>query len=127
MKKTTEEPEELTEADWAGMKAQLMADGSFTDETADRILRLLKMETTPEEKARWIKLGIMSDDGNHIYMPEDMMKDGHSQFTQFILWDLSFRGEIVPIDHGLAYMRPGPGSKKPVKPKKTTKVTKPSE
>ncbi len=120
--KPPEEPEELTEADWVEMKKQLIAEGSFTDESASRILRLLKTESTPEEKARWIELGIMSNDGNHIYMPEDMMKDGHTQFTQFVLWDLSFRGEIVPIDHGLAFMRPGPK-----KPKKTTKITKPKD
>jgi hypothetical protein len=119
-----EEPEELTEADWVEMKKQLISEGSFTEESADRILRLLKMESTPEEKARWIGLGIMSECGNHIYMPEDMMENGHTQFTQFVLWDLSFRGEIVPIENGLAYRRPEPGSKKP---KKTTKIAKTKE
>lgn len=101
-KKTPPEKEQglkITKAlarDLKRMKADMIAEGSFTEESADRIIRLITLRSTPEEKARWIETRVMTEDGK-IRMSDEQME---MSFTTFCLWDLVYEKKIEYFPDG---------------------------
>lgn len=70
----------------------LMKLGEYSDDVIHRMIRLLELRPTKEERARWVKAGILTEEG---FLNVD--KDEVENFTilSIILWNLAYLGAIT--------------------------------
>jgi hypothetical protein len=93
-KKNFEDSQKLVE----GLKEM-----GLSDLASERMERLLSFRSTPEEKERWIELGILDPKGNKLLLGEDVNEDNFT--IEVILWEGVYEGIFIKTSGG--YQRTG--------------------
>jgi hypothetical protein len=71
-----------------------MLEAGIDEESTERILRMMKGESTTEETTQWKNCGVMDEDGK-IQIGKDEMKDFST--INLCLWDLCYKGMLAVV------------------------------
>lgn len=82
-------------AELVGLQHAMLEDG-FSEEESDRLIRLITLTPTDEERGKWVAAGILSTDGKLIATEDEI-----ENFDLIVvsLWNLAYEGKIqrVPL------------------------------
>jgi hypothetical protein len=75
-----------------------LKENGLSDLDSERLERLLSFKCTPEEKTRWVKLGILDKKEEKILIDEDVTED---TFTiEVIIWSLVYTNQLIKTPDG---------------------------